>query len=332
MYLDKIRPHLAIVVTTDKEQGDFKEEFLYDGRYGMNGECMIFPSKDQRDWSKFQRPFVDGDVVVAENTECCQIFLLKYLIQGEDNHYDGYCYFGWDFQYNELFREGKWSFNRPATEEEKAKLFKVIKDNGYKWNAETKTLEKLKELTESKEEEVDDEIVMSGIYFDRKYHANEVELHLGDYEIEIRDGKTYAIFKNQETKTLKPKFKVGDTIKIIYKTSYKYVITEITDTHYTLEEVENKFQYTEPIIEDKNWELVPNKFDLTTLKPFNKVLVRCSTLDKWRIQLFEKYDKSYKYPIICMGHNKYKQCIPYEGNEHLLDTTDECDEFYKTWE
>jgi hypothetical protein len=30
-----------------------------------------------------------------------------------------------------------------ATEEEKQKLFKAIKDNGYKWNSETKTLEKL---------------------------------------------------------------------------------------------------------------------------------------------------------------------------------------------
>jgi hypothetical protein len=32
-------------------------------------ECMIFPSKDQRDWSKFQRPFNVGDIVytIGEN-------------------------------------------------------------------------------------------------------------------------------------------------------------------------------------------------------------------------------------------------------------------------
>ena len=30
-----------------------------------------------------------------------------------------------------------------------------------------------------------------------------------------------------------------------------------------------------------------------------------------------------------MGYNKYKQCIPYEGNEHLLGTTDGCDDYYK---
>lgn len=29
--------------------------------------------------------------------------------------------------------------------------------------------------------------------------------------------------------------------------------------------------------------------------------------------------------------DKYSQCLPYEGNEHLLNTADYCDEFYKTW-
>lgn len=67
VYLDKIRPHLAIVVTTDKGQGDFKEEFLCDGRYGMNGECMLFPSKDKTTWEGFQRPFKDGDKEVYED-------------------------------------------------------------------------------------------------------------------------------------------------------------------------------------------------------------------------------------------------------------------------
>lgn len=27
-----------------------------------------------------------------------------------------------------------------------------------------------------------------------------------------------------------------------------------------------------------------------------------------------------------------KQCIPYKGNEHLLGTTNDCNDFYKTWE
>jgi hypothetical protein len=68
VYLEKIRPHLVIVVTTDKEQGDFKEEFLYDGRYGINGECMLFPSKGKTTWEGFQRPFKNGDTIVYDNS------------------------------------------------------------------------------------------------------------------------------------------------------------------------------------------------------------------------------------------------------------------------
>lgn len=44
VYLEKIRPHLAVVVTTESND---KEEFLYDGRYGINGECILFPSKEE---------------------------------------------------------------------------------------------------------------------------------------------------------------------------------------------------------------------------------------------------------------------------------------------
>lgn len=79
-------------------------------------------------------------------------------------------------------------------------------------------------------------------------------------------------------------------------------------------------------------ELVQSKFDITALKPFDRVLARCSSLEKWRIQFFEKYDRDYKHPFICMGCNKYKQCIPYKGNEHLLDKVYNCDDYYKTWE
>ncbi len=30
--------------------------FMNDGRYDEKGECILFPSKDQRDWSKFEKP------------------------------------------------------------------------------------------------------------------------------------------------------------------------------------------------------------------------------------------------------------------------------------
>ena len=155
VYLDKIRPHLAIVVTTDKEQGDFKEEFFYDGRYGMNGECMLFPSKGKTTWEGFHRPFKDGDILAYTSSHTT-----VFIYRNKDNEpkfttsfYVGYtigvCYC--DFHiYNQstlIALNGDCDV-RLATEEEKQKLFDAIKANGYKWNAETKTLEKLPKFKE----------------------------------------------------------------------------------------------------------------------------------------------------------------------------------------
>ena len=108
-------------------------------------KCVIYP-KGKTTWEGFVPPckFKDGDVVVAEDNESFQLFLLKHLTHSKNaNDYDGDCYFGWDFQCDELFEKGNWGFNRLATEEEKERLFQTIKENGYKWNAETKTLDKL---------------------------------------------------------------------------------------------------------------------------------------------------------------------------------------------
>lgn len=50
-----------------------------------------------------------------------------------------YCgLFNYEFDFNVVVLP-----ERIATEEEKDKLFQAIKDNGYRWNEETKTLEKL---------------------------------------------------------------------------------------------------------------------------------------------------------------------------------------------
>lgn len=38
--------------------------FYSDGRYYKCGECMLFPSKEQRDWDEFLIPFKDGDIII----------------------------------------------------------------------------------------------------------------------------------------------------------------------------------------------------------------------------------------------------------------------------
>lgn len=59
------------------------------------------------------------------------------------------------------------------------------------------------------------------------------------------------------------------------------------------------------------------------LKPFDKVLVRNGWDERWSIDFYESiYDNSHAiFQYKCMTNN-WKFCIPYEGNEHLLGTTD----------
>lgn len=127
-----------IVIETITDQ---RFRLAQDGRYfsDFDGECTLFPSKDQRDWERFVSPckFRDGDIVATSSG--LHVFILK----RKEVREIGYCYIGYNFKNNTLFPAAKWSFSRLATEEEKKKLFDAIKLNGYKWNAETKTLEKL---------------------------------------------------------------------------------------------------------------------------------------------------------------------------------------------
>lgn len=58
------------------------------------------------------------------------------------------------------------------------------------------------------------------------------------------------------------------------------------------------------------------------LKPFDKVLVRNSECEKWRVEIFSHNDSICKYLHVCLK-NSYSMCIPYnEKTKHLLGTTD----------
>lgn len=96
-------------------------------------KCVIFP-KGKTTWKGFNK-FKDGDVVV---TTLDNLAIIKERsINGE---YRTHC-----LLLNDITTRIRVCPKRLATEEEKQKLFQAIKDNGYKWNAETKTLEKLVE-------------------------------------------------------------------------------------------------------------------------------------------------------------------------------------------
>ena len=56
-------------------------------------------------------------------------------------------------------------------------------------------------------------------------------------------------------------------------------------------------------------------------KPFEKVLVRDNYSEKWRANVFQAYDKNSSGDLFYRCINGvYWLCIPYEGNEALVNT------------
>lgn len=78
-----------------------------------------------------------------------------------------------------------------------------------------------------------------------------------------------------------------------------------------------------PSKENRDWSTfkVPKKCEF---KPFDKVLGRDSDNDTWQIDFFSYISNISNYEYQTMT-SCYKQCIPYEGNEHLLGTTNNPD-------
>lgn len=241
----------------------------------MGAKCVIFP-KGKTTWEGFVTHclFKDGDILAYTGS-----YTTVFIYRNKDNEpkyatsfYVGYtigrsyCNFHIYNKSTLIALNGDCDV-RHATEEEKQKLFDEIKANGYKWDAETKTLEKLVE----------------------------------------------------------PKFKVGD--KVRYKNNHNviFTITSLYEDYYGCG-IANAFCFED----QDDYELVPNKFDITTLVPFeSRVLVRQNNSGIWGIDFFGFYNEGYYRTT---GNCIYLQCVPYEQNEHLLGKTDDCDEYYKTWE
>ena len=131
------------VIACDKSHRFFS--FYDDGRYIQDiGECLLFPSKDNRDWSKFGKlKFKKGDFVHQRDFVC--------LFHGlTDNNAIRYLAFyhiiDEYFCINEKPMIGIGHLDkedtRLATEEEKQKLLKIIDENGYVWDEEKLELRK----------------------------------------------------------------------------------------------------------------------------------------------------------------------------------------------
>lgn len=327
-----------------------------------NAEIDLFPSKDQRDWSKWHRPFVDGDVLSYQNKlyKNRTIYIYRHHSKMNTSYYVALSASN-DFM---IGKDGDALNNyndtaRFATEEEKQKLFDALKKEGYEWDVEKKELKPLQQFK-------DGDIVATN---DGKYIAI-IENNGGKYYVCCHPNVNYfnidgsgwfdrlateeekqILFDtikengykwNAETKTLeKLKEEKSDiktcqncnTFKVMhqncpYSPIWTYKDLNVAKLHLN-DETNCEFWMEIPetnILEN-------NKFDPKTLKPFDKVLV--SSNDEWFCDFFSHYDNAVvKFNCICTGGCPYECCIPYnDDTKHLIGKSiEEAPEFYRYWE
>lgn len=92
--------------------------------------------------------------------------------------------------------------------------------------------------------------------------------------------------------------------------------------------------YTAEIIKThpdyKELELPKPHYDIANFYAGMPVLVRWYNTGRWRYSLYSFYEEDSISPFDTVK-GSFTQCIPFDGNEHLLGTTDMCDEMYINW-
>lgn len=255
------------------------------GKLYDDGECVVFPSKEMRDWRKFA--WKKGDVLVnkdgdvhiiferfVDDTYCS--FVGKYYLWKENNDIE---------QFYEKERLLTSDFNK-ANKEEAQTYINIIEEKlGSKLNRETLEVEK------PQPEFKDGDIVVYG--------------------------KSVSICRRFYKHTLSFYVSLNEMFGLLFADE-----VELSEEYRFATEEEKQQLFSALAKKGKAWNAEKKQIvDLKpkwTLKPFDKVLVRDSKSSKWRANLFSH--KNVNEPYYCV-YASWNYCIPYEGNEYLLGTT-----------
>lgn len=110
---------------------EFGQNSLY-----KNSECLLFPSKEQRDWSKFnpsfRLPIYNGNILMTLDGS---VFITNGIID-ENNGIGYYCGLDSSNKFKISTMNLCWTndFYIPATEYARKKLFNKIKKAGFNWD------------------------------------------------------------------------------------------------------------------------------------------------------------------------------------------------------
>lgn len=264
------------------------------GKYCVEGECILFPSKEMQDWLKFS--WKKGDVLQHSEYPLTVIFE-----SFEDDTYTSFkCKYSFDLE-----SASKWlvsnsqcstkHFYKVSEEEAKEFIEKVELNFNGKLNMDALEIETPNQFKDG------DILVTNGYY----YH----------------DKKYIFIFSGyDENNSYNYRIVLLESGDLQLSTGIPWC-SDSEEVRYATEE-ERQQLFEALAKEGKAWDAEKKMIvDLKTkveLKPFDKVLVRNSSIRKWEVDLFGYKSDAGLYH--CVGYT-CNQCIPYEGNEHLLGTT-----------
>ena len=260
--------------------------FNFEGLYNTAGECLLFPSKEMRNWSKFA--WKKGDAL------SCGVDNLCIFEKWANKEYtEFYAKFVTPNYSGNTFKTEKWS---KETNEAVIKQYisNIEEFKGGKLNLTTLEIEK----TQPEFKDGDIVTIINGC-----------------------EQRCILIFRNIIGDSLNRYCIL--TKRGLFTEGYSLIDKEDSLLFATEEEKNKLFSALEK--EGKAWDSEKKQIvDLKPkceFKPFDKVVVRCSEADRWSIDFF-----SYKVHngYICTGDAWFGYCLPYnEETAHLLGTTDE---------
>lgn len=289
-----------------KTQYDEIRFFNFEGLYNAGGECLLFPSKEMQDWSKFQ--WEKGDVLISNDGGTEVIFDKWY----DDTYTSFYCkhYLNSEDKNKIVYYEEFLCTTERYSLEDKdiAQTYINIieKHLGGKLNLETLVVEK--HQPEFKDGDV---VALDTRYIDSDDVIVESFIVRGDYKYGD-DLKFYAACSNNKETDV-----VYNSSIIINKTFTRKESLRLS----TEEEKQQLFSALAK--ENKRWDAEKKQIvDLKPkieFKPFDKVVVRDTEYSTWCADLFSHIDEDYRYA--CVGAT-WSFCIPYnEETAKLIGTT-----------
>lgn len=278
-----------------------KERFWFFSVYGTiyafpNGGVLLYPSYEMRDWRKFA--WKKGDVLVNKDNNSHIIF--EKFNDDTYTTFTGKLYYqatkaGYSYAHTRNLAMTQ-DFDIEEGDAAQTYINTIEEKLGGKLNRETLEVEK------TQPEFKDGDIVAVDLYrkniriFKEKKNGNNI--CWGKYYIGFsfnNEGKLIQTFKN-------------------------YTADCSSDRLATEEEKQQLFDALAK--EGKAWDAEKKEVvglkPKVEFKPFDKVLVRDNEDDIWEVSLFGYKDELY---YRCDNGIPWIQCIPYDGNEHLLGTT-----------